>query len=579
MLGGRCDGATTFADERGMLEAFIERVRALDPDIIIGWNIIDFDFLYLIKRIEKLGIEFDIGRERSRVRLASEASFIRASRAKVLGRKVLDVMHLMRDYFYKFDDYRLETAGQKIVGEGKVALDMPISQLYEQDPGRLARYNLQDAVLVYRIAEKERLIDVSMALSALTGMQLDRVKASIATLDSLYVREARRRGIVCPSVGTSPRKAVVGGYVAEPKPGLYSYVLLCDFRSLYPSIIATFNIDPLTFGKVGIAAPNGATFGTGPSILPDIIMGLLESRAEAKREGMQTRQFAIKIIMNSIFGVLGNPTCRFHNAQIANAITSFGRMIIQETSAQIRSMGYEVVYGDTDSVFVVSHAADRDEAVRTGRGIESAVNGFYDTYVREEYGRTSRLLLEFEEVFDTFLLPRQRHDERGAKKRYAGMVSGKLKIVGLEYVRRDWTPLAKKYQYTLLEKVFGGEDYRTFTREYVSSLKRGERDGDLVYRKRLRKSIAAYTKTTPPHVKAARMMDFGGKETASLVEYVMTKRGPMPLSAGLRIDYGHYIDKQIRPIADSVLTLVGTSFDEVMAASEQEKITSYMKKN
>ncbi len=578
IMGQECEGATTCTDEREMLETVMGRVRSIDPDVIIGWNIIDFDFLYLVKRLEALGMGFDIGRERSQVRLAAESSFIRASRATVRGRKVLDVMHLMRDYFYKFEDYRLETAGQAVLGEGKVELGMPISDLYRSDPGLLARYNLQDAVLVYRIADAKRLIGVSMALSALTGMQLDRVKASIATLDSLYIRAARARGIACPSVGTAKRTAVIGGYVAEPAPGLYEYVLLCDFRSLYPSIIATFNIDPLTFGKGEITAPNGAMFGTGPSILPGTIHGLLEKRAAAKREGMQTRQVAIKIIMNSIFGVLGNPACRFHNAQIANAITSFGRHIIRETSEQIRGMGYEVVYGDTDSVFVVSHATDRADALTRGKDIEAAVNAFYDKYVSTSYGRENKLLLEFERVFDTFLLPRQRHDDRGAKKRYAGMVDGTLKIVGLEYVRRDWTPLAKKYQFTLLMKVFTGGDYRSFTRDYVAALRRGELDGDLVYRKRLRKSISEYTKTTPPHVKAARMMDFAGKETASLVEYVMTKRGPMPLATASRIDYAHYIDKQIRPIADSVLTLVGTSFDAVVASSEQEKITTYMEK-
>ncbi|MCC7568570.1 MAG: DNA polymerase II [Candidatus Methanofastidiosa archaeon] len=570
-----CAGATTCKGERALLTTFVERIRSFDPDIIIGWNIIDFDMTYLLQRYKKTGTPFALGRDGSPVRLASEASFIKASRARIEGRKVLDAMHLLRDYFYRFEDYRLDTAARELLGEGKVALDMPIADLHKRDPGLLAHYNLTDADLVYRLVAQERLIDVSMALSALTGMQLDRVKASIATLDSLYLRMARGRGIVCPSVKGDPRTEVIGGHVEEPLYGLYHNVIVCDFRSLYPSIIATFNIDPLTFGKNGITAPNGATFGTGDSILPEIILGLLEQREQAKQDNRPVVQLAIKITMNSLFGVLGNPGCRFHNAIMANAITAFGRSILKETSARVADRGYRVVYGDTDSLFIVSHAPSREEAVARGKEIEQDVNAFYDTFVADTFKRKNVLKLSFDTVYDQFLLPKQRHDERGAKKRYAGMVEGELRIVGLEYVRRDWTTLAKTYQYGLLRKVFAGEDYAGYTRSYVASLLRGERDADLVYRKRLRKGLDDYTKTTPPHVKAARMASFGDKDHASLVEYVMTKRGPLPASRAVRIDYRHYVDKQIRPLADSVLTLLGTSFEEVVSPHRQDTLTRF----
>jgi len=570
-----CGSATTFPTEKDLLSALKERIIGYDPDVIVGWNIVDFDLVYLKKRFEANNMPFDICRTESEVCLISQSSFIRASRARVEGRMVLDAMHMLRDFFYKFEDYRLDTAGKVLLDEGKQVLERPISELYEYEPDVLSKYNLKDSYLVYRIVEKEGLVRLAMTLSSITGMMLDRVKASIATLDSLYVRMASEEGIVCPSVKGGKRIAVVGGFVEEPVYGIYENVILCDFRSLYPSIIASFNIDPLTYKKGNICAPNGACFGGGRSIMPRIILDLLEERKNARENGEHTKQFAIKIIMNSIFGVLGNPNCRFYNSEIANAVTSLGRHILKETSQKIESLGYKVIYGDTDSVFVVSGKDGMTEARDDGHRIQQVINEFYRDFIKDNYDRESYILLEFEKVFEKFFLPRQRHLEKGAKKRYAGMVDGELQIIGLEYVRRDWTQLAKDFQFNLLKKLFSKEDFESYIRQYVIDVKSGRLDEKLIYKKRLRKDIEKYTKTTPPHVKAAKLIDHRGKDNASLIEYVMTKKGPQPLELAKNIDYSHYIDKQIRPIASSVLSLLGKNFDDILSKTEQKKLSDY----
>ncbi|MHC1604856.1 MAG: DNA polymerase II [Candidatus Methanofastidiosia archaeon] len=576
ILDKKCNNAQSFSSERNLLLALRERILAFDPDIIIGWNIVDFDLVYLKKRFEANGMVFNIGRGESEVRFVSQKSFIRASVAKVEGRIVLDAMHLLRDYFYKFEDYRLDTAAKKLIGDGKIELDKKISEIYEKYPEKLAEYNLHDSYLVYKIAEKESLIELGMTLSSITGMQLDRVKASIATLDSLYLRKARKEGIVCPSVTGGHKVAVSGGFVEEPKYGFYDYVLLCDFRSLYPSIIATFNIDPITYDKGKICAPNNTCFGSGKSILPRIILELLDERSLAKKRNESTKQFAIKIIMNSIFGVLGNPNCRFYNPKIANAITSFGRYILKKTSKKVEEAGYGVIYGDTDSIFVVSNAENINDAKKMGQKIQSEINNFYQSFVLEKYERNSYLQLEFKKVFEKFFLPKQRHLEKGAKKRYAGMVDGKLHIVGLEYVRRDWTQLSKEFQYNLLLRIFKDEDYEDYIRNYVKMLKNRELDDLLIYRKRLRKGVEQYTKTTPPHVKAARMLQFKGKENASLIEYVMTKKGPQPVQLAKNIDYSHYIEKQIKPIAESMLSLLEENFEDIITKTRQQTLRDFL---
>jgi DNA polymerase-2 len=573
LLNQKDDRAVTCTSEMELLSKVKEHLLRLDPDIITCWNVVVFDLKYIEERFKKHKLIFDLGRSDAQTRFRTESSFIRASRVKIDGRMVLDAMHLLRDFFIKLDDYKLGTAGKAIVGEGKIEIDNDIKTVWEENPSLLVEYNQKDARLVLDIIEKKKLLELSTRMTGITGLQLDRVKAAIASLDSLYLKESQKRKVVCPSVSGRSRKRVTGGLVQEPKYGIYDYVLLFDFKSLYPSIMATFNIDPLTYTEdtTRIQAPNGAFFREEPGILPEIILKLLEKR---KNADIYEEQYAIKIIMNSLFGVLGNPMCRFYNVKIANAITSFGRYFLEETTEKVEAMGYDVIYGDTDSLFVVARLASQDEAHKTGDEIERTINRFYDAYVIEHYNRKNHLQLEFERVYEKFLLPKQRHLKKGAKKRYAGFHDGEIDIVGLEYVRRDWTDLAKEFQYHILEKIFSGENIDEYIRETVKSLKTGNLDHLLVYKKGVRKDLSKYTKTTPPHVKAARKVnDFSER----VISYVMTKRGPEPVdNAPKRIDYEHYIEKQLKPIANSILHFYGKSFTDVVTGKKQMSLEHFL---
>lgn len=564
--------AITCGSEMELLSRFKETLLALNPDVITGWNVVDFDLYYLQQRFKRHSLPFDLGRSEAQSKFRTETSFIRASRAQIDGRMVLDAMHLLRDFFIKLDDYKLGTAGKAILGEGKIDIEKDIRKVWKENPNLLVEYNQKDAKLVTDIIEKKKLMELSKRMTGITGLQLDRVKAAIASLDSLYLRESRKKGIVCPSVSGMSRKKVTGGLVQEPTFGVFSYVLLFDFRSLYPSIMATFNIDPLTYTeeKTGIQAPNGAFFKETPGILPEIILKLLQRRSEAT---IYEEQYAIKIIMNSLFGVLGNPNCRFYNSKIANAITSFGRYFLEETTSRVKGMGYDVIYGDTDSLFVVSLAHSEEEATAMGDTIERSINEFYDGYVQKHYTRKNHLQLEFERIYEKFLLPQQRHEKKGAKKRYAGFHHEEIDIVGLEYVRRDWTELAREFQYALLEKVFTDQDIDIYIRDTVRKLKSGELDDLLVYKKGVRKDLDKYTKTTPPHVKAARKMD---NFSDRVISYVMTKRGPEPLDGTpRRIDYDHYIEKQLKPIANSILHFYDKSFNDVITGQKQMSLEHF----
>ncbi len=588
-------------DEKAALEAFRDAVIEIDPDIITGWNTIDFDLAVLREMFAKHKVPFRFGRTDWDCALRLESSFFKESVAEVPGRQVLDGIQMLKLNFIQLESYKLGEAAKALVGAqkliGETGKGKAISDAYRDDPQLLVDYNLKDSELVLDILKATNAVDIMLNRALLTGMPLDRVRGSIASFDSLYLRELRALGYVAPSAHFAEKdEGIKGAYVMDSKPGVYDYVAVCDFKSLYPSLMRTFNIDPLAFArgkrlsahtrKKHVTSPNGAVFDASETgILPGMLKRLWEARDDAKRRKDTRASFAIKILMNSFFGVLAAPACRFFSLDMANAITAFSREAIKSSMAEITAMGHEVIYGDTDSVFVNTKASSEEEALRIAADIATKITAFQREKIKKGYDRESYLELQAEKVFVHFLMPKVRGSEEGAKKRYAGMVcrDGELKLeaTGMEIVRRDWTELAKDFQKELLRLVFAKDpDVERYIKKLVDDLKSGKRDADLIYRKAARKEIEGYTKTTPPHIKAARLLAKAGIEMESnIVEYVMTVDGPYPVQlqekAPKKLDYDSYIEKQIRPIADAILSFYDASFDDMIKGAKQQTLFGY----
>ncbi len=585
--------AESFETEKEMLERFKEIIINYDPDIITGWNLVGFDLNQLKKKFDEHKISFVFGRTEWPCVLRISDSFFKESTAEIPGRVALDGMHLLKISFIALSDYKLQTAAVEILQDSKTITEEndkgeAIQNMYSKDPEKLAEYNLKDSKLVIDILDKKGLIDLTVQRSLLTGMQLDRVKASIASLDNLYIRETLKKGYVCNNSTSKQRDArIKGGFVKDSVPGIYDYIIVLDFKSLYPSIIRTFNIDPLMFVPKDmhkkfkqdelIVAPNGAMFRKEEGILPRLIQELSHQRDIAKKNKNNEGSFAIKITMNSFFGVLANPMCRFYSLDMANAITHFGQFIVKKSAEITEERGYKVIYGDTDSIFVKTGVESLEAAQKIGKEITAHVNKFWHDYAKDSFGMKNYLELQFEKTFIRFMMPKIRGTEIGAKKRYAGLmlVDGKeeVKFTGLEFVRRDWTPVSKKFQLELLDKIFHKEEVFEYIKKFVNDLKKGKYDDLLIYKKAIRKDLVKYTKTTPPHVKAARKL---GKITSNIISYVMTTEGPEPVQKiEHKLDYEHYIDKQIKPIADSVLSFYDTNFDDTLKDSKQTNLFGF----
>jgi DNA polymerase-2 len=586
-----------YCDSRlALLDKLEEWFRVHDPDAVIGWSVVQFDLRVLQKHAEQLGRPLRLGRDGSpmewRERNGSERPGGQEHYfAGIAGRLVIDGIEALRSATWSFPSFSLESVSQTLLGEGK-DVDNPydrmasIDRMFNGDKPALARYNLKDCELVTRIFEKTRLMSFLLERASVTGLAADRSGGSVAAFEHSYIPLMHRQGFVAPNIGDVPAQDSPGGFVMDSRSGLYDSVLVLDYKSLYPSIIRTFLIDPVGLVQ-GLAEPEEATvpgfrggrFSRTKHCLPGIVTRVWAGREAAKREKNAPLSQALKIIMNAFYGVLGTPACRFFDPRLASSITMRGHEIMHRTRELIEERGYQVIYGDTDSTFVWLGKAHADEdARRIGQDLADHVNGWWRATLRDELGLESALELEYDVHFRRFLMPTVRGSDEGSKKRYAGLAtasdgSDEMVYKGLETVRTDWTPLAQEFQQGLYERIFKEQPYEDFVRDYVARTLSGELEAQLVYRKRLRRGLDEYERNVPPHVRAARIADeFHVRQgrppqyrNGGWIRYVMTTAGPEPLDvresgAVSPIDYEHYLTKQLEPVADAILPFLGDSF-------------------
>ncbi len=564
-------------DEAALLRQFLSDVQQLDPDLLLGWNVINFDLDYLERRCQSHRIPFSLGRGGEIAAILQPQQTGQTRIASIPGRVVLDGIDNLRAAFWSFESFSLNHVAEKLLGRKKLISGnqdklAEIQRQFKEDRPALAAYNLEDCRLVEDIFHKTDLINFATQRAAMTGLSLGRQGGSVAAFDNLYLPPLHREGVVAYDIGAFHHtQSSPGGYVMDSQPGIYKNVLVLDFKSLYPSIIRTFQIDPLGMAFPGSDPIPGflqAEFSRDRHILPSIISDLWAKRDIAKAQSDKALSQATKIIMNSFYGVLGSSGCRFYDPRLASSITRRGHEIITRSRDWLEQAGYPVIYGDTDSVFVLlGESYNEAQGLEAGQRLAYQLNQWWKNTIQTEFHLDSALEIEFETLFIQFIMPTIRGTETGSKKRYAGVVRNKqgefeLIFKGLESVRSDWTPLAQQFQRKLYRKIFFNEPYEDYISKLVIQLRQGQLDDQLIYRKRLRRKLDEYQRNIPPHVQAARKL---GK-SSRWISYVITINGPEPIEKlNSPIDYQHYIDRQIEPVADGILHFLNDSFDRITA--------------
>ena len=420
-------------DERKILEQFVSTVIEDDPDVITGYNIGGYDFPLLLERATATGLgSLTIGRERSTPREMGDRLW------KVTGRAVADAWWSVRRDL-KPKQETLQFVARTLLGDSKLDVDRRIIEKeWAQDPERVMEYCEHDADLALRILQRLRTVEKAADLATVAHLPLEEGMNGRTSLyiDALLIPRADAQGVGVPMSHFAGREnPIEGGYVHPIRPGIYRWVVVLDFKSMYPSIIISKNLCFTTLSPEGTtAAPSGARFLSATvrrGIIPEILSDLLADRARFRtaaqkatsaelREYYDGLQNAVKVLMNSFYGVLASSFYRFTNKEIGAAITAFGREAITSIIRDLEGDGFEVVYSDTDSVFVRSPVASLEGAKEFGERIAKRFTHEGVTF-------------EFQSVFESFF-------SHGVKKRYVGRTAWPaedLVVRGYEARRTD----------------------------------------------------------------------------------------------------------------------------------------------
>ncbi len=594
--------------EGGMLERFFEIVREFDPDMLVGYNIDGFDLPYIKDRLDALkktgvNIRGVLGRDGNPFYYRRFGS---QTRVEVRGRVVVDVLPLLRRDF-SLKQYTLSNTARLLLGMEK--LDMNPRQMeraWLEGVGleELVDYSRRDAVLALEMLQRLKLLDKYIALARVSGVLLQDVLygGQSSMVENLLLSEFRKHKRVVPPKPTArgewkEEEELKGGAVLEPKRGLLENVVILDYKSLYPTIMMAHNLCYTTVvvrdepGEV-ITAPSGGRFASPQvvrGIVPAILEGLLKRRMEAREQMkkaalpeekrvLDATQLALKILLNSFYGYSGYQRARLYSLTLASAVTSFGRENILRTRDLINSIGeidldgksleLEVVYGDTDSVFVELKGKgeiDFETASRVGREIARMVSRQLPPPMELKFEGIGRRII---------FIAKKRYAMWALEKTPQGDWKDEIKVKGMETVRRDWCQLTQQTVDRVLELVLkkgdvdGAVNHVQGVIKHLRSLdiqKNPDALEELILTRQYTKKAESY-KSKQPHVTVIEKI---AKRTGTPPP--IGERIPFVITAGpgllveraedpeyvrennIPIDVDYYINKQILPPVERIL--------------------------
>jgi DNA polymerase I/DNA polymerase-2 len=595
---GKQEFVESYASEERLIKRFLEIVKQERPDIIVTYNGDGFDFLKLREKAKQLKIKFGFGID------GKELEFVRRGRASAA--RCFGVVHIDEYVFVdkilsaslKSEILTLDEVASELIGEGKKELEY--KQMVEfwrerKELNRIAEYSMWDAHLTYLLSQI--LLPQIFSLSRLVGeIPFDTSRYTYSQLVEAYLmKKAVEDNVLIPNSPKTEEKEsrmrelpYKGAVVVEPKKGIHENIAVMDFRSLYPTIIISHSISPelLNCGHEECKEKNTAPETRNHfcikkvGFIPKHLKFLIDRRKELKEKMkklpknspqykiLDNEQYATKIISNAMYGYFGFVGARWYKKECGEATAAWGRFYIRKIMQMAQEAGLEIIYGDTDSIFVKKEGLNLKE-------IEEEAKKFVEKVNKELPGIIE---LEFRGVYTRGIFVAREKGESGAKKRYALLdLSGNLEIRGFETVRRDWCKLAKETQRKVLEIVLKEKDPEKavqFVTETIKRLKEGKVDiEELTIYEQITKPLNQYEQIGP-HVKAAMKAREKGKivTEGSIIAFVITKGSgsisdrAMPVEFVTRNDYDadYYIKHQILPAALRVLKALGYTEENIL---------------
>jgi DNA polymerase I len=569
-------------NDKPVLEAFINYVRKLDPDIIVGYGVNGQDWQYLNERCKKLGLRLHVDKA------GTEPHTSVYGHVSITGRTNIDLF----DFAGEFPEVKVKTLenladylGVMKIENRTLIEDVDFADYWDDKEKReiLKKFSMENTHCVMGIAEA--ILDFAMQLSNLVGLPLDHVGTAAVgfRVEWFLIKHAQKIGELVPKRIEQPYRPYVGAIVLKPEPGLHENIAVLDFKSMYPNIMITYNLSPDTYVPSKEPIPPCGVYETPEvkhrfrkepagfykEVLSYLINVREEIRSKMKKISpesveyrvLDARQKAVKVITNASYGYAGWIGARWYIKPVAEAATAWGRYIILNAIKMAEESGLKVVYGDTDSIFL-KHETEKIEKL--------------SKEIQEKLGLEIKPDKVYVRIFFT-----------EAKKRYAGLLpDGQLDIVGLEVIRGDWAVVAKKVQGKVLETILKEQSPKKaaqFVQQFIYELRqRRVPYRDLIIWKTLTKPVEEY-EVKASHVEAAKMLMEKGWKLAvgDKIGYVAVagtgrlyeRVKPYMFASYDEVDIEYYVSKQVVPAAARILESFGITEEQLLTSKVEEKET------
>ncbi len=586
--------------EAELIERFKGIINEYKPDILTGYFSDEFDLPYIKTRADKYKIKLDIGLDFSELSVKRG----RTVTSDITGINHLDIFKFIRKIVGPTMDtfaLNLNAVAAELLNEKKVEVDLEkLADVWDKRPNELepyCEYNLHDSFLTFKLSEKmmpnimEMVKIVGLTVPELARMGFSQLVESYILKQALMFKEIAPELPHHEELRKRQLQTYKGGFVYEPKPGLYKDIIVFDYRSLYPTIISSHNIDPGTLncdcceGKKTAPVEGRKKYwfctkrkGFLPALIEDLITRRMRVREIMKKKSsplLEARSQSLKLLANSFYGYLGFPMSRWYSLECANSTTAYGRFYIHKVIDEAEKDGFRVLYSDTDSVFITLDRKTKKDAFKFQDKVNIELPGLME--------------LEYEGFYPTGMFVSAKIGRFGAKKKYALLSEdGNLKIRGFETVRRNWSPIAKEVQEKVLAIILKEnkpEKALKYVKSTIEALRKNEIAlKDVTIYTQLQKDIEAYD-TVGPHVAIATRMRKKGIQVGpgSRIEFVITKHGKrvrdkakLPEEVGQKdYDPEYYINNQVVPAVEKIFEVLGCTKEDLLESKEQNKLQKF----
>lgn len=591
-------------DEKELIEKVCAKFSEKDIDIVVTYNGDGFDFPYIKSRAEKLGTKAGIGVNGTAPKIRNMGKDLAAV---VKGRPHIDAYQVTRILnrfgvinLIKFD---IESVSEKLFGKKKDKVTPEeINSAWEAGIlERLADYNKEDSEAAYKIVDQYLPLFIEMSRLVKQGIwDVSRGSASML-VEYLLINKSFQKNVLIPN---NPDDALIkqrflqpieGGFVKMPIPGLHENLAFLDFSSLHPTIMISHNISPDSLDcehskcREKNSSPTGHHFCMKEKgFISSIIEEIFHKRIELKNslKGMDknsdkyrltyARQYSLKILLNSFYGTLAYPRFRWYSRECGRAVTAWSREYVQWVAKKADAAGFETIYGDTDSALLKLPAGKmQDDVKKFVEGINKELPGVMN--------------LELEGFYRRGIFVTKKSGEGAAKKKYALIdYNGNLKIVGFEYVRRDWAGIAKNTQRDVIQAVLSEgnpEKAVQIVKDNIERLRQGAaQKNELVIYTQIKKAMDKY-ESVGPHIAAAKKaIDLGKNlEIGSVIGYIITRSGKsisdrsqlMEFVQEGNYDPDYYIKHQLIPAVIKILRELGYEEEDLIHGGKQHTLGSW----